>query len=137
MSYDDSQLSTNPIYRVRFSLQDVDPSSQILSDLEISYLLGKYDDNEVLATVDAARKILTYLTSYTREEEGNVAVYGSDHYKQWAAHLNTLINGLTNTLPRVIIGGVDKTEVKRVNSDLNSHFPSGVGINTFFDEQYR
>ena len=39
-TYDPSQLSSNPVYQVRFELQDTDPNNQRLQDEEIVYALS-------------------------------------------------------------------------------------------------
>jgi hypothetical protein len=120
MSYDDSLLASSALFRIRFTLQDTDISNEFLTDNEIEYLLVKYSNNENLATLDAARRILGQFAQYTREREGQIEVYGNLIFSQWKEHLEELIGELTTAGGNVIIGGVSAAEINRVNDDTDS-----------------
>jgi hypothetical protein len=122
MSYDPTLLSTVPIYRIRFTLQDTDPDNEFLVDDELTYLLSKHGDNETLSTVDAAKRMLAQFAQYTREREGLIEVYGNEIFNQWQEYLKDLIKDLTSssTVSYMILGGVVKTEVDRVKCDGES-----------------
>lgn len=122
MSYDPTQLSTVPIYRIRFTLQDTDVQNEFLTDDELVYLLTKNNDNEQLATMEAARRMLAQFAQYTREREGLIEVYGNEIFDQWKEYLGELIKDISgsSTISTFIIGGVVKSEVDRVKCDPES-----------------
>jgi len=136
MSYDATQLSSNPIYRIRFRLQDNigTEDEEFLSDSEIGYLVSLYNDNEDLATLDAARRILGQLSYEVREREGQVERYSGDAYMQYRDYLNHLIEELSSVTGQVMIGGVSASEIDRVKDNNDS---VGTGYERFYLENRR
>ena len=122
MSYDDTMIATSAIYRIRFTLQDTMVDNEFLSDAELQYILTTRNDDEPLATLDAARRMLAQFAQYTREREGLIEVYGNEVFNQWKRYLDDLVKDLASggTVGYTLIGGVQRTEVDRVKCDQES-----------------
>lgn len=69
MSYDPNDLATNPIYRLRLTLQDTD-ADEYLVDGEYQYILDKNNGDEDVSVLEAARAILARLAQFERSREG-------------------------------------------------------------------
>lgn len=136
MSYDPTQLSSSPVYRLRFKLQDNDVDNEFLVDDEYQYVLDKNSGNEVLSCLEAARRILAQLSQMTRQRENSVEVYGNILFDQWRQYLNELIEELLagNVDGLVLIGGVSAAEIDRVRSDEDSVGP-GYTLNYLEDQR--
>lgn len=100
--------STNPIDRVRLSVGDIWPDSEILSDEDYQYFLNKNNGNENRATLDAARTILFTLSRYTRERTGDIEVYGGDIFSNYLKALNLILKDPNISLSAAIpyAGGI-------------------------------
>ena len=84
--------ATNPIDRVRLLVGDVFSDFEILDDATYQYLLDKYEGNEVLAAIAAAKIIKFQIAkSPTREKAGHYEVW-SDFAKLYTAALDDLID---------------------------------------------
>lgn len=135
MSYDANMLMSVPIYRIRFRLQDNsgDPEVEFLKDPELEYLLAVNNNNEEAATLAAARTMLAQFAQYVREREGLIEVYGSELFDNWKDALDELEKELTSLTANIIIGGVVRDEVIRVDDDEQSVGP-GYGSNYLFND---
>lgn len=124
MSYDATQLGSNAIYRMRFTLQDNsnDPEVEFLLDAELQYLLDKYSGDEGAATLEAAKVMLAQFAQYVRQREGQVEVYGSEMFDNWKDALQDLEKELiaSSKSAAIIVGGVVKSRVNAIKDDPES-----------------
>lgn len=83
--------ATNPIDRVRLLVGDVFLDFEILDDATYQYFLDKYDGNEVLAAIAAAKVIRFQIAKApTREKAGHYEVW-SDFAALYSKALDDLI----------------------------------------------
>lgn len=135
MSYDPAQLSTNPIYRMRLRLQDNDDDEYLVDD-EYTFLLAENNNSEGLATVAAATSILARLAQFERSREGQIEVY-ADSFGRYKMFLEEFLRtSATNNLSVVLVGGVRRSEVDRVQSDDESMGPGYTQDYLFNQIQY-
>lgn len=77
---------TNIIDRVRIKIGDIDPYNPLVEDIWYTYYLDEYDQNENKTALEVAKNVLARYSSYAREREGQVEIYGSevfDNYLKW------------------------------------------------------
>jgi len=125
MSYDPNLLMSVPIYRIRFRLQDVwdNEEEEFLKDAELEYLLSANGNDEGIATLAAARTIMARSAQYVREREGLIEVYGNQLFDNLKDLIDELEKEFASRSANIIIGGVVRTEVVRVEDDLESVGP--------------
>lgn len=135
MSYDAALLSSEPIYRIRFRLQDIweFEEDEFLQDAEYQFLIDSNNGNEDAATLAAARRILARAAQYVREREGLVEVYANQVFDNLKDLIDELEKELVSVGGAVIIGGVVGSEVERVENDFESVGP-GYGQDYLFKD---
>lgn len=104
----------NIIDRVRLIVGDIWPDIEILADADYQYFLDKNDGNVNRAAMDAARTMLFKLSRYARERTGDIEVYGSDWFKQFAKALDDMIKNpnLSISLAVPYAGGISKQDMR-------------------------
>ncbi len=112
--------ANSAVDRIRLFVGDTLAYPEWLSDETYTYLLDKYNDNESLSAVEAAKYILAQLTHYTRERAGEVEVYGDVYFKNYKEFLTQLIQDPTITLSSATpyAGGISKSDME--SNDCNS-----------------
>lgn len=104
--------ATNPIDALRLRVGDTDEDDVWLTDNDYQYYLGTIPTfkQQVLASSQA---ILFKLARYTRERAGQIEVYGSDVYKNYADALVRLIKdpAFNGVYPMSYFGGIVKQDV--------------------------
>ena len=111
MSYTNNP-ATNPIDALRLEVGDIDSEYPLLDDSAYSYYITKFPSNFRQQWMAAAQAILFTLSRWTRERTGQIEVYGSEAYKQYADALqmklkNPSLNGVN---PVCYFGGVEVTD---------------------------
>lgn len=114
--------ATNPIDRVRLLVGDVFTDFEILDDNTYQYFLDKYEGNEVLAAIAAAKVIRFQIArTPTRERAGNYEVW-SDFAKLYSAALDDLIDDGETSLYVGIpyAGGISHQDMWANNSNRDN-----------------
>jgi hypothetical protein len=122
----------NPLDRVRMNIGDTDIDNEYMSDAWYIYYYTAMNQNEVLTSVEVAKKVLAKFTSNTREITDQVEVYGNETFKQYLEWLkefieNPSLSGLRSPVPYG--GGISLIDIdnNNINSDNNT-----LGIKTGF-----
>ena len=135
MSYDPTQLSTNPVYRLRLTLQDND-MDEYLVDEEYQYILDKNNGDEDIASLEVARTILSRLAQFERSREGQIEIY-ADSFNRYKEFINDFLEKAAASMTSVIlVGGVRQSEVNRVREDPESR-PAEYSESYLFDQTER
>ncbi|WOZ57477.1 hypothetical protein [Pseudomonas phage vB_PseuGesM_254] len=114
--------TNNPVDRVRLIVGDIWADIEILSDADYQYFLDKNDGNVNRAAMDAARTMLFKLSRYARERTGDIEVYGSDWFKQFAKALDDMIKNpnLSISLAVPYAGGISKRDMRDNDADCDN-----------------
>jgi hypothetical protein len=118
---------SDPINQVRALIGDIDGS--FISDPNIEVLLTLNNDNVIKASIQALDYIIAQVAYYVREEAGDVEVYWGDIYERLVKRKEQVerdnIYKISSGLFKM--GGTTRSEIDRVNSDIES---KGVGERT-------
>ena len=109
--------ATNPIDRVRLLVGDVFSDFEILDDSTYQYYLDKYEGDEMLAAIAAAKVIKFQIAkSPTREKSGHYEVW-SDFAKLYSAALDDLIDKGESSLyvGMPYAGGISRSDMCKNN----------------------
>lgn len=112
----------NPLDRIRLLVGDTSEVNEYLADQWYVYFLQKNQDNETLASIEAAKAILSRFTSHTREKVDQVELWGNDKFNNYLIWLkdyieNPSISGLQSPVPYA--GGISESDMQanRNNTD--------------------
>lgn len=113
----------NPIDALRLQVGDTDNEELWLTDNDYSYYIQAYPDKIRRQALAASQAILFKLSRRTRERAGQIEVYGSDAYRNYADALIRLVKdpAFTNVNPLSYFGGIILEDVvaNDRNIDLN------------------
>lgn len=111
---------TNIIDRVRLKIGDIDPNNPLVEDIWYTYYLNEFSQNENKTALAIAQSILARYSSYAREREGQVEIYGSEIFNNYLKWLNRVITnpdfGFVGA-PVPYAGGISVSDM--VANDLN------------------
>jgi hypothetical protein len=105
-SYSDNP-STSPKDAVRFLIQDTIPSQPQLSDQEITYVLGLYNNAPMNAAIRCCETIMAKYARMVDQSVGQVKVSYSQRMKSYEQLLITLRNRLATEDTQWYMGGVN------------------------------
>lgn len=100
--------ATSALDEVRFLLGDTDTGDQLLSNEEITYLLGKYADSHQ-AAAEASRAVAAKLSRLADKEVGDLKVKLSQKASHYANLASVIIGGAGNVsvVPVPVAGGTE------------------------------
>lgn len=115
----DTDLST-PLDQVRAIIGDTD--GNLITDQTINALLLANSDNINKTAIQCLQFIVADLAKRTREEVGDVEIYGNQLYEQYRDLLDDLLKDPAFMLSPAlhILGGTSKSEARRVNNNPDS-----------------
>lgn len=124
-----------PLEQVQLNIGDTE--EELIAATVIQYILDNNGNSVPLATVEATKYIISSLTKRVNEEVGDVKIAWSqllDNYrkllKDFVSNPSYQTNGAS-----IYIGGVNQTEIDRVNADTNS-VSGGLCIGEFTTPTY-
>lgn len=114
----------NPIDRVRINIGDTDIDNEYISDAWYLYYYTVLENNEVLTSIEVAKKVLAKFTSNTREITDQVEIYGNETFKQYLQWLkefieNPSLSGLRSPVPYG--GGISLIDIENNNSNSDNN----------------
>jgi hypothetical protein len=134
--------ANNPLDALRLELGDIDPEQPVLTDEAYQYFIDRYPNDFNQQWINAGMALLFSLSRLTRERAGQIEVYGSDAYRQFAEALkNKLTNpAYSNVKPMLHFGGInrnEKSENALNNDNVDQPFYRGQQNNSpdFYDKR--
>ena len=124
----------NPLDRVRMNIGDTDVDNEYLSDSWYMYYYAVLNNNEILTSIEVAKKVLAKFTSNTREITDQVEIFGNETFGQYLTWLkefieNPSLSGLRSPVPYG--GGISLIDRDNNNNDPDN---SVLKIQTGFTE---
>lgn len=116
--------STSAIDRIRLSVGDCDPDYTFLDDESYQYYLDKNNQNENRTTLDCIKAILFSLARRTRERAGDIELYGSEAFNNYAAALKLILLNpdLMNYSAMPYAGGISRQDM--YDNDIDTDTPN-------------
>lgn len=96
-SYDVNELSTTPLYQVRFQIGDTSEDTHEFEDEELEFLLQNNSDDVIRTSIACCDNMLAKLANAIDYKLGPYSENGSDaRYNRWSSLKKTLEDSLSS-----------------------------------------